>query len=154
MQDMSLAYTTHVLVIDDDPDIRYLLRELLEEEGFVVSEAADGVEAWDILRSTCRPAVAIIDHNMPNLDGPGLMAYIANDTMLLRRVAVIYTTAAMHGATPHGIPPALQHLLDDLSAFVLWKPFEVEDLIRAVVDAALLLSRRDETDVTAPAWYR
>jgi CheY-like chemotaxis protein len=154
MHYMSHTYSTYVLVVDDDPDIRYLLREVLEEEGFDVREASDGVEAWQVLCATDRPAVAIVDHNMPNLNGPGLMAHLVKDGSMVQRVSVIYTTAAMHGSTPHSIAPALQTLLDRLAAFILWKPFEVDDLIRAVMEAAMLLAARDEPDATASAGYR
>lgn len=57
-----------VLVVDDDPDIRGLVRELLERAGYEVDEAGDGREA---LRAFFRsPAdVVILDVTMPGLDG-------------------------------------------------------------------------------------
>lgn len=57
-----------ILVVDDDPDIRGLLRELLDRRGFGVTEARDGQEA---LRAfyTERPDLVVLDVAMPGLDG-------------------------------------------------------------------------------------
>ena len=148
---MTANYTPYVLVVDDDPDIRFLLCEVLEEEGYEVIEAADGVEAWDALRESERPVVVIVDHNMPKLDGPGLLTHMAHDERILARAAVVYTTAAMHSSAAHGVTPALYALLEDLSASILWKPFEVDDLTRAVTQAAMRLSHRREPDAAAHA---
>jgi DNA-binding response OmpR family regulator len=57
-----------VLVVDDDPHIRELVRVLLEREGLDVFEAADGREALERLEST-RADMVILDVMMPNLDG-------------------------------------------------------------------------------------
>ncbi|HZB34542.1 MAG TPA: response regulator transcription factor [Gaiellaceae bacterium] len=57
-----------ILVVDDDPDIRGLLRVLLDRRGFAVTEARDGQEA---LRAfyTERPDLVVLDVAMPVLDG-------------------------------------------------------------------------------------
>lgn len=147
-------YSTYVLIVDDDVDIRLLLREVLEEEEYRVVEAADGIEAWSVLRASDAPAIVIIDHNMPWLDGPGLMRRIAADATMAARTAVIYSTAALHGAGPHSVERGVQQLLDTLSASILWKPFDVDTLVRAVADAALRLSGHGTEDTAAEASYR
>jgi two-component system, NtrC family, nitrogen regulation response regulator NtrX len=149
---MPHAYATYVLIVDDDPDIRCLLRDVLEDEGYDVREAADGLAAWETLCAVDAPAVVIIDHNMPNLDGPGLMKRMVGDSAIASRVAVIYSTAAMHGATPHSIAPALERLLEALSASLLWKPFDVDDLLQTVSEAASHLTAHDEQASSAHAW--
>jgi CheY-like chemotaxis protein len=58
-----------VLVVDDDPDIRDSLREVLEDEGYTVSSVANGREALDYLRSGKRPCVILLDLMMPIMDG-------------------------------------------------------------------------------------
>jgi len=58
-----------VLVVDDDPDIRDSLREVLEDEGYTVSSVANGREALDYLRSGKRPCVILLDLMMPVMDG-------------------------------------------------------------------------------------
>jgi DNA-binding response OmpR family regulator len=57
-----------ILVVDDDDDIRLLLRELLERAGYTVDEAPDGRTALRTLFTT-PPALVILDVSMPELDG-------------------------------------------------------------------------------------
>lgn len=57
-----------VLVVDDDPHIRELVRVFLEREGLDVYEAADGVQALAQLESV-RADLVILDIMMPNMDG-------------------------------------------------------------------------------------
>ncbi|MDQ6421194.1 response regulator transcription factor [Paenibacillus sp. LHD-117] len=58
----------YVLIADDDPHIRELVRVILQKEGYAVSEASDGLEAMKFIEAA--PAdMAIIDLMMPNMDG-------------------------------------------------------------------------------------
>jgi CheY-like chemotaxis protein len=58
-----------ILVVEDDPDVRRALTELLASEGYKVTAAADGGEALETLRGGLRPAVILLDLMMPNCDG-------------------------------------------------------------------------------------
>jgi CheY-like chemotaxis protein len=61
--------STRVLVVDDDPGFRAVLRELLHARGYqVVGEAADGEEA---VAAACvlRPSGVVVDINLPGPDG-------------------------------------------------------------------------------------
>jgi DNA-binding response OmpR family regulator len=77
-----------VLVIDDEADIRLLLRELLERAGHLVGEANDGREGLRALHSW-RPDLVILDVSMPGLDGWGTLARIRD----LTDVPVLMLTA-------------------------------------------------------------
>lgn len=58
------------LVIDDSKTIRRILKKMLLEVGFdEVAEAGDGVEALEILRTGEKPQIALVDWNMPEMDG-------------------------------------------------------------------------------------
>lgn len=57
-----------VLVVDDEPGIRRVLRGYLEAEGFRVSEAGSGAEAVEQVRSRA-PAVVLLDVMLPDIDG-------------------------------------------------------------------------------------
>ncbi len=57
-----------VLVVDDDSDIRGLVRELLERQGYEVGEAANGRDALRALYAS-PPDVVLLDVSMPELDG-------------------------------------------------------------------------------------
>ncbi len=58
-----------ILVVDDDPDIRKLLRILLEQDGYAVLEAADGTAAVEAVRADSSVSLILLDIMMPMLDG-------------------------------------------------------------------------------------
>ncbi|MNM19533.1 Heme response regulator HssR [compost metagenome] len=64
-----------LLVADDDPHIRTLLRQVLTREGYAVMEAEDGVKAQEILANTPID-LAIVDVMMPRMDGLDLCQHI------------------------------------------------------------------------------
>jgi two-component system chemotaxis response regulator CheY len=67
------------LVVDDSRAMRMILRRIMSEVGYDVVDAADGQEALDILEGLqdgARPDVALIDWNMPNVDGLELVTRI------------------------------------------------------------------------------
>jgi signal transduction histidine kinase/CheY-like chemotaxis protein len=57
-----------VMVVDDDPMTREMLRRILSKRGWSVTEAADGSDALSVLGRT-RPAVVLLDLMMPGMDG-------------------------------------------------------------------------------------
>lgn len=64
--------TMHVLVVDDDPGIRSLVRLSLVSEGWIVATAGNGLEALEVLASYSekRFNLIILDVQMPAMDGP------------------------------------------------------------------------------------
>ena len=58
-----------ILVVDDDPDIRESLREVLQDEGYEVNCVSNGREALDYLQTGPRPCVILLDLMMPVMDG-------------------------------------------------------------------------------------
>ena len=59
-----------VLVIDDDEDLRTIIQDVLEDQGFAVATAANGREALDmLLRGEAEPALILLDLTMPVMDG-------------------------------------------------------------------------------------
>jgi diguanylate cyclase (GGDEF)-like protein len=57
-----------IMVVDDDPVIRSLMQDALEDEGFSVTEAQDGAEACQRCETTV-PSLIVVDAVMPNMDG-------------------------------------------------------------------------------------
>ena len=57
-----------ILVVDDEPQIRRVLRTTLSAQGYSIVEARDGQEALEKLRET-RPDLVLLDMNMPVMDG-------------------------------------------------------------------------------------
>ena len=60
---------TRILVVDDEPDLRALLRIVLENQGYQVRDAASGAEAVTRLRQEPETDLVIMDIMMPGLDG-------------------------------------------------------------------------------------
>lgn len=72
---------TTVLVVEDDPDIRLLLKTILESEGYAVVEAVTGKDAVS-LASEVRPRLILMDISLPLLDGLSATRQIKADDSL------------------------------------------------------------------------
>lgn len=59
-----------ILSVDDDPDISYLIRRILEQEGYQVASFQDGAQALEALEAeSIYPSLALLDIDMPSVDG-------------------------------------------------------------------------------------
>jgi len=68
MHETRLLVTASILVVDDDPVVRSLMRATLERDGFTVIEARDGVEACRLYEEH-HPDLLLVDLVMPHMDG-------------------------------------------------------------------------------------
>src|SRR5260370_2430896 len=82
----------HVLTVDDDAPTREVLRSMLEESGYVVSEVGDGVSALKALRSSTVPFVTLLDLDLPLGDGLDVLRAVAADDSLSQRHRFILMT--------------------------------------------------------------
>src|SRR5438128_1801762 len=80
-----------VLIVEDDPAIRMLVRAVLEGEGFAIAEAIDGTAALPAARAA-RPDLILLDVGLPGLDGFGVLDLLTADADL-RGVPVLMVTA-------------------------------------------------------------
>jgi CheY-like chemotaxis protein len=65
----------HVLVVDDDRDLRDTLVEILEERGYQVTQAGDGAQALHALEvGASKPSLILLDLTMPGMDGAAFRA--------------------------------------------------------------------------------
>ena len=70
--------TPHILLIEDEPVVRQQLAEILRDEGYRVSEAADAVEGYALIESTRDLLLLITDVGLPGqVDGAGLTKVLA-----------------------------------------------------------------------------
>jgi type II secretory ATPase GspE/PulE/Tfp pilus assembly ATPase PilB-like protein/ActR/RegA family two-component response regulator len=83
--------TPRVLVADDDPQMRRLVRTVLEREGVQVFEAADGLDAIDLVGQQQFDLI-ILDLNMPRLDGMGVLEELGSN-VATAQIPVIVLTA-------------------------------------------------------------
>jgi DNA-binding response OmpR family regulator len=80
-----------VLLVDDEDDLRRVMRDLLEREGYSVQEARDGVQALDQVDRHA-PDVIVLDLNLPGLDGYGVLSQLRSRNAT-RNIPVIVLTA-------------------------------------------------------------
>jgi CheY-like chemotaxis protein len=85
-----------ILIAEDSPVNRELLRELLEMRGHEVLEAVNGQEALDMIAQG-RPDLLILDIGMPVLDGFGVIAKVRADPRLKSLPVLAATAYAMRG---------------------------------------------------------
>jgi DNA-binding response OmpR family regulator len=113
-----------ILIIDDEPQIRSMLRLMLERDGYEVVEAPDGIEGIRVYRQN--PADLIItDLIMPNKDGIGMIIDLKKEFPGVKIIA-------MSGGglnKPEGYLKGAQKLG---AACTLTKPIDREEMLRAV----------------------
>lgn len=68
-----------ILVIEDDEDVRYMLRLVLEFEGFRTSGASDGLEALKRLRAGESPSAMVLDLRLPRMSGVDFLKTVRAD---------------------------------------------------------------------------
>ncbi len=83
-----MPQTADILVIEDDKDIRRILKDQLELDGFSVTEAASGAEGIYLFKQKS-PALILLDLNLPDLDGIKICQMIRN----ISDVPVVMLTA-------------------------------------------------------------
>jgi CheY-like chemotaxis protein len=104
-----------VLIVDDEPNILAMLRDVLEDAGFVVVTAHDGKAALALLAYT-PVALVLTDLMMPEVTGLQLAQQLRSDP----RTAAIPVLLMSAALPPH---------LADVFAAVLPKPFVLDDLL-------------------------
>lgn len=131
-----MSAVTRVLIVDDDEGIRETIRFALEDAGYTVTEATDGMAALQILRAGKERMVVVLDYMMPGLDGGGMLGAVAADARLANEYAFVLITA-----NTKTITLAFAMLLQNLIVPVITKPFDIDTLLNAVATAAQRLSR-------------
>lgn len=104
-----------VLIIDDDPDIRLIVRVSLSRHGFTVAEAASGPDGLRAARDD-RPDVIVLDVMMPEMDGPATLSALLADPAFAGIPVVFLTAKAMRSE--------IDRLRALGAAGVLLKPFD------------------------------
>jgi CheY-like chemotaxis protein len=122
-------------VVDDDQDIRESLRFLLEEAGYTVEEADNGLELLTLLRTQPRPRVVLLDRMMGQLDGIQTLRQFSGEPTAVRRNTVIIFMSAR---SDHPDPASADLIAKWIFATVV-KPFHLDDLLATVTRASAQL---------------
>jgi CheY-like chemotaxis protein len=80
-----------VLIVDDDPDIRVILADLLTMEGYPVATVSDGREALSHLRDSPTPCLILLDLMMPVMNGWEFRAEQMKDPIFRSVPTVLFT---------------------------------------------------------------
>jgi two-component system, chemotaxis family, chemotaxis protein CheY len=121
------ASNSHILVVDDESDIRRILRALLEEEGYTVSEAVDGADGLAVIRASAHPLIVLLDYKMPRMNGAEMLRAVMADPQLAGRHAFIFVTANLLAFSPE-----LLQLLTAAAIPVIEKPFSISVLLEEI----------------------
>jgi DNA-binding NtrC family response regulator len=113
-----------ILVVDDDPEMRELLLDVLRNEGYEAAEAKDGTEAVLALRAR-EFDIILMDKNMP---GPSGLDLLPGFRRVCPRSQVIMMTA-------FGDVPSYMDAVEKGAVEYLFKPFRMEEMKAAIVKA-------------------
>ena len=112
----------HILVIEDDGEIREFVRLALSDEGYKVTTAPNGVVAIKLINEEAlEPDMLIVDMRMPQMDGQTFLKLYRQTTRIPAPVLIF---SAANDST--------QKVAQTIGEGYLAKPFELEDLLEAV----------------------
>ena len=124
--ELNAARRKRILVVDDSPTVRELVRKLLDGHGYLADVAVDGMDGWNTLRAGQHDLV-ITDVDMPRLDGIELTALIKQDPLLKSLPVLIVSYKDCEEDRLRGLEAGADYYLTKGS-------FHDETLLQAVVD--------------------
>jgi diguanylate cyclase (GGDEF)-like protein len=125
-----------ILIVDDDPDIRDVLKLTLSEENYEILEAADGEEALNVIHAI-QPDLILLDYKIPKIDGREVCRRIKKD-LLLRHLPIIMVTGK------GDISDKVDGIDAGADDYVV-KPFEPKELLARI----RMILRHTERDLEA-----
>lgn len=108
-----------ILVVEDDDDIRNVIVEILESEGYPTREATNGKEALDILSTMAKPCLVLLDMMMPIMNGRQFLDKVMTDSYLAP-IPVLIVSAVADKTNSEG------------SVGFLKKPIDIEVVLKVV----------------------
>jgi len=110
-----------ILIVDDQFGIRILLNEVFQKEGYQTFQAANGVQALDIVKKH-NPDLVLLDMKIPGMDG----------IEILKRMKVIDPDIRVIIMTAYGELDMIQEAKDLGALTHFAKPFDIDDIRAAV----------------------
>lgn len=121
-----------ILIIEDDKDVVYILKSILELEGYRIFFALNGKEGLEIARSEI-PDIVILDLMLPDIDGHEICKKIREDPLFEKTHVVIVTAKT-------STKDELRGMIDGADDYIA-KPFNPLDVIETI---RYVLSRDDK----------
>jgi two-component system, response regulator, stage 0 sporulation protein F len=110
-----------ILIVDDQFGIRILLNEVLQKEGYDTFQAANGLQALEILNEHT-PGLVLLDMKIPGMDG----------IEILKRMKVVQPDIKVIIMTAYGELDMIQEAMDLGAITHFAKPFDIDDIRKAV----------------------
>lgn len=130
-----------VLIVDDDPNFRFLVRQTLEQSGYITEEAEDGAQAVGVYQEL-QPDIILLDVVMPEMDGFAVLQTIRGMPKGLNVPIIMITSlkdtesvtkAFEYGATDFLTKPVDWHLLSLRVQFLLRANHDVLQIVNKAV---------------------
>jgi len=115
-----------VVIADDEPSLRILVRATIGTDDYNVVEACDGDEAWSLIQEH-RPPVVILDVGMPGRTGLDILRAIKSDPNLIATRVILLTASAQEADIRAGLVAGANSYLT--------KPFSPRDLLSRLDEA-------------------
>jgi CheY-like chemotaxis protein len=116
-------FMTPILIVDDDPDIRVLLRSILKSSGFHCDEAWNGLEALEKIE-THAYALILLDYSMPLMNGLEVIQRLAQKSWNSRPKIIMMTA--------HTDETIRNQAIEAGAKAVLSKPFDIDEVISTI----------------------
>lgn len=113
----------HILIVEDEAGLRFILTRLLQLEGFQVSVAENGLRGLEAARAL-RPEVILCDILMPQMDGYAVLAALRADPATIG-IPVIVTTASAD-------PQERRACMERGARGYVAKPFNLQQVLAAI----------------------
>ncbi|AXN38872.1 response regulator [Peribacillus sp. NPDC060186] len=110
-----------ILIVDDQFGIRILLNEVLHKEGYDTFQAANGIQALEVLNNHS-PDLVLLDMKIPGMDG----------IEILKRMKVVDPDIRVIIMTAYGELDMIQEAKDLGAMTHFAKPFDIDDIRKAV----------------------
>jgi DNA-binding response OmpR family regulator len=114
-----------IVVVDDDQQLVDLMQEFLTEEGYEVAICSQGEQAFAFIQARL-PHLIILDVRMAEIGGLGVLYLLSTDPQT-REIPVLMCTAVSAGEME-----PWQEVLDQKGVPILYKPFELAQLVAQV----------------------
>jgi len=112
-----------VVVVDDDPDLRELLRHVFEHAGYAVTALEDGSVALDAIAAT-RPDIVVLDVEMPRMNGWQVLEAVRADTATAELPVILCTVRSTSDDVIRGWSLGCDEYVT--------KPFDTDELLGKV----------------------
>ena len=128
---MSQTEKKTILVVDDEPDVRTYLKMILEDAGFIVETAVDGMDALEKMQVN-KPDLLSLDLVMPRKTGNKLIYEMRKDKSLARIPVIIVTAHAQDELGEREMGDLLENKMISGPGTYLEKPVNASTYVRSV----------------------